>query len=83
MPIREYIVRDGEKGCPHCSRRFEILERFDQEPLKVCPQCGAPIQRCISTVGINTAQTNLDDRARSAGFTKLKRIGHGEYEKQY
>ena len=24
-----------------------------------------------------------DDRAKAAGFTKLKRLGKGEYERQY
>ena len=27
--------------------------------------------------------SNLDDRAKAAGFTKLKRLGKGEYERQY
>jgi hypothetical protein len=32
---------------------------------------------------IGRSKTKLDDRAKNAGFTKLKKIGTGEYEKMY
>ncbi len=83
MPIREYMLREGSSGCDYCRAGFEQIEKMGQEPLTFCPRCGAPVNRCISPPSINTAQTNLDDRARSAGFKKYKRLGHGEYEKQY
>ena len=36
-----------------------------------------------SAAAVGFSQSNLDDRAKAAGFTKLKRLGKGEYERQY
>ena len=48
-----------------------------------CPKCGGPVARVSSAPALGKSQSSLDDRARAAGFTKLKRLGKGEYEKQY
>jgi len=32
---------------------------------------------------VGASRSGLDDRAKAAGFTKLKRLGKGEYERQY
>jgi putative FmdB family regulatory protein len=45
MPIYEYECRD-------CNRTFERLQHFTDEPVKVCPECGGPVQRIIQPVGI-------------------------------
>ncbi len=34
MPIYEY-------ACPTCGKEFEVLQRFSDEPVRVCPTCGA------------------------------------------
>lgn len=83
MPIREYIAKDPGKGCGHCRHGFEVLEKIEEPALEDCPKCGASVYRCISSVSVSATRTNLDDRAKSAGFTKYKRLGKGEYEKQY
>jgi len=83
MPIYEYITSVPEKACDYCREVFEHLEKINDRRLVVCPKCGRPVRRCISAPSINTTMTNLDDRAKSAGFTKFKRLGKGEYEKQY
>ncbi len=83
MPIREYQAKDPGKGCAACRRPFEQLERMDQQPRDRCPQCGAPVIRLISAPVPGASRTGLDDRAKSAGFHKLKKLGRGEYEKQY
>jgi hypothetical protein len=41
------------------------------------------VRRVITAPAIGRSKSKLDDRAKSAGFTKLKRIGKGEYEKMY
>jgi hypothetical protein len=51
--------------------------------MTVCPRCGNPITKCIVAPAIGRSKTKLDDRAKNAGFTKLKKIGTGEYEKMY
>jgi putative FmdB family regulatory protein len=45
MPIYEY-------ECQACRHRFERLQHFSDEPVKVCPDCGASVQRVIQPVGI-------------------------------
>jgi len=83
MPIREYVCQEGARGCEFCKAGFEHLERIEQEPLAVCPRCGAAVARRISAPSFAKLSSNFDDRAKSAGFHKLKRLGHGEYEKLY
>lgn len=83
MPIREYICEDGGGGCDFCKVGFEQIEKIEQPPMSVCPKCGAAIVRKISAASFGKLTSNFDDRAKSAGFHKLKRLGHGEYEKQY
>lgn len=83
MPIREYQAQDSSKGCAACRKPFEQLERMDQQPLGKCPQCGAPVIRLISAPVPGASRTGFDDRAKSAGFHKLKKLSRGEYEKQY
>jgi len=83
MPIREYQVNDPAQGCAACCRPFERLERLQAPPLDKCPVCGAPISRLISAPVVGGSKSSLDRRASQAGFHKLKRLGRGEYEKQY
>jgi putative FmdB family regulatory protein len=40
MPTYEYRCSNGHQ--------FEQLQRMSEEPLKVCPQCGAPAERQLS-----------------------------------
>lgn len=83
MPIYEYTAADPEEACEYCRKVFEHLAAVHQEPLKSCPKCGAPVQRLISAPRVGGSKSMFDDRAKSAGFHKLKKIGKGEYEKQY
>ena len=83
MPIHEYKAKDPQKGCVFCRDVFERIEGLDQKPLKCCPQCGCPIYKIISVASVGASKSGCDDRAKHAGFHKLKKISHGEYEKQY
>ena len=85
MPIYEYIATDPSKrSCDYCREGFETTQHINDPRLVKCPECGAPIRRRItSPAAIGRSQSSLDDRAKAAGFTKLKRLGKGEYEKQY
>ncbi len=83
MPIHEYICSDASKGCEYCRAGFENLEKLGESPLANCPRCGAPVERRISAPSFGKIKSTLDDRAKSAGFHKLKKLGKGEYEKQY
>ena len=48
MPIYEYQVAEGAKGCPFCTRGFEQIQTLAEPKLEKCPECGAPVVRVIS-----------------------------------
>ena len=83
MPIREYQAKNPPQGCALCHQPFEQFERLNQPTLARCPQCGAPLTRLISAPAVGASRSGFDARAKSAGFHKLKKLSHGEYEKQY
>lgn len=45
MPLYEY-------ECTVCNHRFERLQKFSDEPAKVCVRCGAPVLRLVSSPSI-------------------------------
>ena len=83
MPIYEYQAAEGARGCPFCANGFERMQTLSEPKLEKCPECGAPVVRVISAPSLGRSASSLDARAKAAGFTKLKRLGKGEYEKQY
>lgn len=83
MPIYEYRAADPKHACRHCGDGFEVMQRISDARLETCPECGANVVRVISAPSLGSSKSSLDDRAKAAGFTKLKRLGKGEYEKQY
>lgn len=38
--------------CDTCAHGFDAFQRFAEDPLRECPDCGAPIHRVIQPVGI-------------------------------
>lgn len=82
MPIYEYLATT-EQSCEYCKDGFETIQSLKDASIRQCPKCGAPISRAISAPSLGRSASSLDDRAKAAGFTKLKRLGKGEYEKQY
>jgi len=47
MPIYEY--RPISDGCSYCKIGFDALQKMSEPPLKVCPKCGAAVQRIFSS----------------------------------
>ena len=45
MPIYEY-------ECGDCHHQFERRQRFDEEPVAVCPQCQGKCRRVIHSVPV-------------------------------
>ncbi len=45
MPLYEY-------QCEHCHSRFERRQRFDEEPLLLCPICQGKAHRIIHSVPV-------------------------------
>jgi len=78
MPLYEYEVCEG--GCKVCGGRFTLRRPLSAQHLTKCPACKKAVRRVWSTFNAPKA-VSLSD-ARKAGFTVLKRVGKGEYEKQ-
>jgi putative FmdB family regulatory protein len=55
--------------CESCGHDFEAVQRFADEPLRECPQCGGAIRRVIQPVGVvfkGSGWYITDSRAKSA-----------------
>lgn len=83
MPIYVYEAKDEKLACGRCRGGFEVSQSINDAKLESCPDCGAPIIRVIQAPGLGHSKTDLNYRAKRAGFHSLKRVGRGEYEKMY
>ncbi len=45
MPTYEY-------ACTACGHRLEAVQKFTDDPLTECPECGAPLRKVYGAVGI-------------------------------
>jgi len=83
MPVYDYEAREPGNSCPYCKAGFEVVQLIKEPRLETCPQCGSPVRKLITAPAIGRSASKLDDRAKNAGFTKLKKVSKGEYEKLY
>jgi putative FmdB family regulatory protein len=81
MPLYEYELSEGD--CVVCGGRFVLRRPVNAKPLTLCPACKKPVRRVITSFNTPKIAKPLSiSDAKKAGFTVLKRIGKGEYEKQ-
>jgi putative FmdB family regulatory protein len=78
MPLYEYELCDGD--CKVCGGKFVLRRPLSAKPLTHCPACKKPVHKVISP--FNSPRTLSVSDAKKAGFTVLKRVGKGEYERQ-
>jgi putative FmdB family regulatory protein len=45
MPLYEY-------ECKKCKQRFERIQKFSDDPVKKCPQCGGAVEKVISAPAV-------------------------------
>ena len=45
MPLYEY-------ECERCAHRFERIQKFSDPPVDVCPKCGGPVHKLMSSPAI-------------------------------
>ena len=65
MPLYEY-------QCQDCGMRFERMQHMNDEPVKVCPECGGEVHRLIQPVGVIFKGSGFyvtDNRAKSSTAT--------------
>jgi len=78
MPIYEYELCEGE--CVVCGGRFTLCRPLSATPLTKCPVCKKPVRKVFST--FNSPKNLSISDAKKAGFTVLKKVSKGEYERQ-
>jgi putative FmdB family regulatory protein len=63
MPLYEYEC-EAENG-----RRFEIIQKFSDEILTVCPTCGGPVRKLVSSPAIQFKGSGfyITDYAKKSG----------------
>jgi putative FmdB family regulatory protein len=83
MPVYEYQVCDGKGDCIVCGGKFTLRRPLSAAELTACPACKRPVKKLISNFNspIKAKPLSISD-AKKAGFTVLKRLGKGEYERQ-
>ena len=45
MPLYEY-------QCDTCGHRFEVIQKYSDPPVTVCPKCGGEVQKLLSSPAI-------------------------------
>jgi putative FmdB family regulatory protein len=62
MPLYEY-------ECESCAHRFEVIQKFSDAPISVCPKCGGPVQKLLSSPAIQFKGSGfyLTDYGRGTG----------------
>lgn len=81
MPIYEYELCEGD--CKICGGCFSLNRPISREALAKCPLCKKPVRKVISSFNTPKVAKPLSvAEAKSAGFTVLKKVGKGEYERQ-
>ena len=81
MPFYEYEVCEGD--CKACGGRFTLRRPLTAPELTTCPACKRPVRKLLSTFNspVKLKPLSVSD-AKKSGFTVLKRVNKGEYEKQ-
>jgi putative FmdB family regulatory protein len=81
VPIYEYELCDGD--CKVCGGKFTLRRPLSAAPLTQCPACKKPVRKIISSFSspIKLKPLSVTD-AKKAGFTVLKKVSKGEYERQ-
>jgi putative FmdB family regulatory protein len=81
MPLYEYEPCDGD--CKICGGKFTLRRPVSAPELKLCPACKKPVRKILSTFNSPKIMkpVSISD-AKKAGFTVLKRVNKGEYERQ-
>ena len=59
MPLYEY-------QCDVCAHRFEVIQKFSDSPVDVCPKCGGQVKKLLSSPAIQFKGTGwyITDYAR-------------------
>jgi putative FmdB family regulatory protein len=74
MPLYEY-------QCDACDHRFEVIQKFSDAPIAVCPKCGGTVKKLLSSPAIQFKGSGwyITDYAR-AGKSDSGNVASGKNE---
>jgi putative FmdB family regulatory protein len=74
MPLYEY-------QCDACDHRFEVIQKFSDAPIDVCPKCGGAVKKLLSSPAIQFKGSGwyITDYAR-AGKSDSGNVASGKNE---
>jgi putative FmdB family regulatory protein len=74
MPLYEY-------QCDACAHRFEVIQKYSDPPIDVCPKCGSAVSKLLSSPAIQFKGSGfyLTDYGR-AGKTESSNVSAGKNE---
>ena len=74
MPLYEY-------QCDACAHRFEVIQKYSDAPIDVCPKCGGAVSKLLSSPAIQFKGSGfyLTDYGRS-GKTDAGNVSAGKNE---
>lgn len=77
MPIYEY-------ACSACGQHFERKQRFSDEPVAECPECGASVRRVLHAAGIIFKGSGwyINDSKKSSGTSASEASSTSESAKE-
>ena len=73
MPLYEY-------ECVTNGHRFEVIQKFSDAPLEVCPKCGGPVKKLLSSPAIQFKGSGwyITDYAKKSGNVESSSSTKGE-----
>jgi putative FmdB family regulatory protein len=70
-----------EYACTACGHRLDAVQKFTDDPLTECPECGGALRKVYGAVGIvlkGSGFYKTDSRAASAGNGSGKKHAEGQ-----
>ena len=56
-----------------CGQRFEQIRKFSDPPLEVCPKCGGPVEKLISSPGVSVSRARAGTSTDYAAKARIRR----------
>src|SRR5437763_15800563 len=51
-PVRGGLMPTYQYACTECGEQLEVVQKFSDDPLTVCPQCQGRLRKVFSAVGV-------------------------------
>jgi putative FmdB family regulatory protein len=81
--VKEGLLPTYQYTCTECGEQVEALQKFSDEPLSVCTNCGGRLRKVFSPVGIvfkgsGFYRTDSRNGNSAAAPAKAKESGNGD-----